>query len=160
MPDAPAIGAGTSGVIAPPPLMFAGTLALGVALDAIVGTRPLLPPLPRLYLAAVLFVAAIAIFVWAIGLFRRAGTPAPPWVPSTTLVTHGIYNRTRNPMYVGFTLAYVAIALGFGGPITLALLLPLVIILHYGVVLREERYLTGLFGEPYRDYTRRVRRYV
>ena len=63
-------------------------------------------------------------------------------------------------MYLGLVLLYAAGALAVGGPITLALLPLAVIILHFGVVVREERYLEGKFGEVYLAYKRAVRRWI
>lgn len=58
------------------------------------------------------------------------------------------------------TLAYIGIAIAADSIIALALLVPLLIVLYYGVILREERYLEAKFGEDYRRYRRRVRRWI
>jgi protein-S-isoprenylcysteine O-methyltransferase Ste14 len=66
----------------------------------------------------------------------------------------------RNPIYVGMLLLYAGIGLAARSPWVLVLALPLVVILRYGVVAREETYLQQRFGDAYRDYKARVRRWL
>jgi protein-S-isoprenylcysteine O-methyltransferase Ste14 len=95
----------------------------------------------------------------ALWRFRRAGTPAEPWKPTTALATGGIYRRTRNPMYQAFLLFVLGFAFAFTSD-WIFLILPFAILLmHVAVVRREERYLAAKFGEAYRDYCARVPRY-
>lgn len=151
----------TAGVIAPPPLIFALALGLGIGLEIL--ALPLatgIPPLPRYLAAALLAVMACIVIGMGMLRFRRAGTPVEPWHSSTAIVTDGIYSHTRNPMYLGMTGLYLAIALAFDSLWILILLVPLLALLHYGVIRREERYLEGKFGEAYLAYRRRVRRWL
>jgi protein-S-isoprenylcysteine O-methyltransferase Ste14 len=76
------------------------------------------------------------------------------------LVTTGIYRWTRNPVYLGFFLLYGGIGVAALSPWILILLLPLVVTIRYGVVAREEAYLERRFGDFYRDYKARVRRWL
>jgi protein-S-isoprenylcysteine O-methyltransferase Ste14 len=149
------------GVIAPPPLLFAGALAGGLVLDFLLLRLPTgVPGAVRYGLAALLLVAAVALAVAALTRFRRAGTRVEPWRPSTALVTDGVYGFTRNPMYMALTLAYVAIAVAADSVIALVFLVPLLVAMHYGVILREERYLEAKFGDAYRRYKHTVRRWI
>ena len=96
----------------------------------------------------------------AAGAFRRAGTPVVPFEPSTALVTGGWFRLTRNPMYLGLTLILFGVAMIDG---TLGAFLPLpvfVAILHFHFIRGEEQFLEGIFGEQYRAYRMRVRRWV
>lgn len=148
------------GVIAPPPLVFAGFLAAGVFAERYVSEWSL-PQSVILAVLAVLFGGAGLIFLaGALGLFRRAGTRPEPWQSTTAIVTSGVYRVTRNPMYVGMALAYAALALAFGSPLALALLPPAVLVIHFGVILREERYLERKFRGDYLAYKARVRRWL
>ena len=150
-----------AGVIAPPPLLYGAALAAGLALDFLVLRMPTgLPAALRFGLAAACVLAALVLIGGALTGFRRAGTPAEPWHPSTAIVTDGVYGYTRNPMYVAMALFYGAIALAADSLITLLVLFPLLIVVHYGVVLREERYLERKFGDPYRRYKLAVRRWI
>jgi protein-S-isoprenylcysteine O-methyltransferase Ste14 len=151
----------TPGVIAPPPLLFLGALAVELALDF--GLARLSTGLPgwlRLGAGASLAAAAGALFAGALGRFRRAGTPVEPWRPSSALVTDGVYRFTRNPIYLGMALLYAGLALGADSAVALALLVPLLALVQAGIVAREERYLEGRFGDEYRRYKASVRRWI
>jgi protein-S-isoprenylcysteine O-methyltransferase Ste14 len=80
--------------------------------------------------------------------------------PAATLVQHGPYRFSRNPMYVGLTLSYIGLALTLNTWWPLVLL-PLVLLLLFRLVVqKEERHLSEKFGEAYEAYCRRVRRWV
>lgn len=148
----------TAGVIAPPPLIFL------VPLLATMGAHWWVPrPLsssPAVKLLGWLFVAVALVTYRAIMAFRRAGTRIEPWKPSTALVTDGPYRYSRNPMYLGLTSLYAGISLVANATYPLVALPLVLLTMHYGVVLREERYLAALFGAPYREYCTRVRRWL
>lgn len=150
-----------SGVIAPPPLIYAGALGLGLAIDFLMIRVPTgMPTFLRYGLAAVFAVAAVSLATGALLFLRRADTRAEPWQPTTAIVTGGVYAYSRNPMYVAMVLFYLAAAVAADSVIALILLLPLLLVVHYGVVAREERYLEEKFGDEYRAYTAAVRRWI
>jgi protein-S-isoprenylcysteine O-methyltransferase Ste14 len=107
-----------------------------------------------------LILIGVAIVVAGVRNFSRAATPVPSNQPVRALVTTGIHGWSRNPIYVGMFLLYVGIGIAARGPWVLILALPLVIILRYGVVAREETYLERRFGDAYRDYKARVHRWL
>jgi protein-S-isoprenylcysteine O-methyltransferase Ste14 len=78
---------------------------------------------------------------------------------TTALATEGIFGWTRNPLYSGGVLAVLGIALVFALDWLVLLILPSLVILHFGVVRREERYLEQKFGDRYRLYKLHVSRY-
>jgi len=157
MTTKPAVDA--PGVIAFPPLLLLATVATGVAAHLL---SPV--PLPVAWawrLAGVLSGAAgLAIVLWARAQMVRAGTNVRPDKPSTAIVTTGPYRFTRNPMYLSLCLLNLGIAFGIGDLVPALLTLPLAVVLHVGVILREERYLRGKFGETYSAYCRQVRRWL
>jgi protein-S-isoprenylcysteine O-methyltransferase Ste14 len=132
---------------------------MGVALEVAVPIAAL--PL-ALALAAALIGAAIwlALDGWAMLRFQRAGTSMVPMRPTTALVTSGPYQVSRNPMYLGMAVLYVALALSLGVIWSLAFLPLVVFIVDRQVIAREELYLETKFGEDYREYKRRVRRWL
>ena len=145
----------------PPPLVFLGTLLLGLAAERLTGPLTLgLGRMPAILLGAALFAAGFALDLLAMGRFRRAETRPEPWQPSTRIVTAGIYGRTRNPMYLGMALIYAGLAILFDGPIALLLLPAVLAVIRTKVIAREESYLEAKFGEEYRSYKRRVRRWL
>lgn len=153
---------GTAGVVARPPLLFGAALVLGLVLDRLV---PALSPFPesaevRWAVAALLILIGLALAATGIRNFIRASTPVPTNEPTRALVTTGIHGWTRNPIYLGLFLLYGGIAFGAGSPWMLLLVLPLSITMRCGVVAREEAYLERRFGEAYREYKKRVRRWV
>jgi protein-S-isoprenylcysteine O-methyltransferase Ste14 len=89
-----------------------------------------------------------------------AGTNIPPNLPTTALVVDGIYARTRNPLYLGTTLVYLGLSIAAGSLWAILLALPLLWVIYVGVIAREERYLERKFGDSYRTYKQRVRRWV
>jgi protein-S-isoprenylcysteine O-methyltransferase Ste14 len=150
------------GVIAPPPLIALAPLLLGLALDRFLPSvvlRGVLWFWTRMIVGAILIAAGAAIAVIARQSFVRAGTSVEPWKPSLTLVTSGIFAWMRNPMYVGVILLLAGLAVALASDWTLVLLVPAALVLHFGVVRREERYLEAKFGATYRDYVRKVPRY-
>lgn len=151
----------TPGVIAPPPLVFASFLLAGIAADRfMLGASSYLPESLRYVLAPALVLAALVFLAGALGGFRRARTRAEPWKPTRAIVTGGVYRFTRNPMYVGMALAYAGFALAAESLVALALLVPAVLVIQHGVILREERYLEAKFGGKYLRYKARVRRWL
>ena len=76
------------------------------------------------------------------------------------LVSGGPYRFSRNPLSVSLLLLYLGLAFQINSSWPLILFLPLLIVNHYGVVLREERYLEAKFGDTYRNYRAAVRRWI
>ena len=77
-----------------------------------------------------------------------------------TIVTEGVYRWTRNPMYLGMALIYLGFALLLDSLVALILIFPLVFVIQKEVIEREERYMEAKFGDAYRDYKARVRRWI
>ena len=90
----------------------------------------------------------------------RAHTNIDPSRPATALVTSGTFRISRNPLYLSMVLLYVGAALSYRLTAALVMLPIALILLHFGVIRREERYLEGKFGDQYRDYRSHVRRWI
>ncbi len=144
--------------IVPPVYMLIALLAMVGLHYAIPLAQLVAPPVSYLGLAP-LFVG-ITIAATAARMFDRAGTPIRPFERSTKLVTSGLYRYTRNPMYVGLTLILIGVWFLLG---TASALLPIAIfiwIIQEGFIRGEERFLDEIFGEEYRGYKTRVRRWI
>jgi protein-S-isoprenylcysteine O-methyltransferase Ste14 len=74
-------------------------------------------------------------------------------------VTNDVFQWLRNPMYVGFILLLAGFAVMIASDWTLVMTIAFAVALHFGVIKREERYLEAKFGDAYRVYRKRVRRY-
>ncbi len=147
------------GVVAPPPLIFAGALVAGLLLNRLRPT-PFLPRTLSRLLGWPLVVTGLLLGLWGIREMRRAGTNVDPYHPTTAIVERGPYGFTRNPLYVGMTLIYSGISARANAS-PAALLLPAALhVVHYKVIKREERYLEEKFGEEYLRYKGRVRRWI
>lgn len=152
----------TAGVIAPPPLLYAGFLLAGVALEYLwpIGMLRALESGLRYGAAVVLFVIGGGFAFPALYRFKTAGTNLPTHLPTTALVTAGPYRFSRNPIYIGLTLTYASLAAAFAATWSLILLVPLLAAMRYGVIAREEAYLARKFGPAYEAYKTSVRRWL
>lgn len=149
----------TAGVIAPPPTIPLAYLLAGGLLHRLL-PAPLLPERVHGPVGIALIVAGLAGGGWFVRTLRAAETPIDPHEPTRRIVTTGPYRFTRNPAYLSFNLIYwgVACLLNSRWP---ALLWPAMLkTLEAGVVEREERYLAAKFGDEYRAYQGRVRRWL
>lgn len=147
------------GVIARPPLIYLGALALGLGLHAAFRT-PALPVTVARILGVALIACAVAVVVPAFRAMAHAGTSFRTERPTTAIVTDGPFGYTRNPIYVALTLLYVGIALTINSLWVLVLIIPVIIVMQFGVIAREERYLERKFGDEYVRYKARVRRWL
>lgn len=152
----------TAGATTRPPFLYLVCLMLGLALDHLLPLRLSLPQaaLMQWTVGGGLILIGVAIVAAGVRNFSRAATPVPSNQPVRALVTTGIHGWSRNPIYVGMFLLYAGIGIAARSPWVLIFALPLVIILRYGVVAREEAYLERRFGDAYRDYKARVRRWL
>jgi len=149
----------TAGVVMHPPVLYGGALIAGLLIDALTPLHMGLGPW-RFGPAIALGLTGLAAGGAAALRFRRAGTPIPTNRPTSTLVVEGPYRWSRNPIYLGLTALYAAIALAANAPVTLALLAPILIVMHYGMIRCEERYLEARFGEAYHRFRARTRRWL
>ena len=92
--------------------------------------------------------------------FRRARTSFDVRKPSTSLITTGPFRFSRNPIYLAMTLLQLGIGIAVDGVWILAALVRALVAMHYGVIVREERYLERKFGDAYRGYKTSVRRWL
>jgi|SRR3989344_407306 len=147
--------------IYPPPYLYGWPLLIGLGLN-IIFPLPFLPQeffIPRLFVGTVLVAAGISLIVWAVKTLFKSNVD-PRFKPVGGIVQSGPFGYTRNPMYVSFTLIYLGIST-IVNTLWPLLFLPIVIaVLYYGVIRREECYLASRFGEEYKNYRTRVRRWL
>ncbi len=142
-----------------PPLLYLLGAAIGFMVH-LLAPRSIIPRLLAYAVAIALLVAGIGLGSWARLHLKRRGTPVDPRRSTTALVTDGPYRYSRNPLYLRVTLLYLSIAF-FVNDVWLVAALPLVlIVLHVGVIRREEQYLEAKFGDEYREYKAKVRRWL
>ena len=147
-------------VIVRPPIAWGLAVLAGFALDWLV-PLPFLPAvMPEEWLGALVFILALSLITWAIVTMTGAGSNVPTDRPTTTIVESGPYRFTRNPIYLAMILGLIGLSIAFDNLWLLAVLVPFALVIRYGVVAREEVYLERKFGDVYRGYRNRVRRWL
>jgi protein-S-isoprenylcysteine O-methyltransferase Ste14 len=146
------------GVRFPPPLLYCLAVISGVLLDR-QWNFPVGLGVPRRVLGWLLVTACAVLTASSVRSFWRRRTSIVPIRPATALVSAGPYRYTRNPMYLGLALLTVALGLFLNTWWPILLLVPVLIIVQWLVIAREERYLHRRFGAEYDAYVRQVRRW-
>jgi protein-S-isoprenylcysteine O-methyltransferase Ste14 len=145
--------------LARPPLLYLGSILLGLLLHF---AWPL--PLVRHPLAAPIgvgvVVMAVGLFIVAVRALRAAGTPVPGNRPTTTIVRTGPYRFSRNPIYLAFSALQVGIGLWVDSLWLLITFVPVLALMSFLVIPREERYLEARFPSAYLPYKSSVRRWL
>jgi protein-S-isoprenylcysteine O-methyltransferase Ste14 len=142
-----------------PPLVYFGPFAITWALH---WWRPWTIPggSGLTWLGLILVLSGIALTAWAVATLTRAHTTVIPWDQVSAIVASGPFRFSRNPIYLADAIAY------FGGALLIHSWWPLLVlpgilwVMRRKVIDREERYLTERFGEAYREYQLRVRRWL
>ena len=147
------------GVRVHPPVIYAGSILSGMAID---NYWPQSIPFGihgYLYgstiIAFALLIAGFSIFE-----FYQARTDVRPDKPDSALIRSGPYRLTRNPLYIVLTLVQITIAVWLNNAWILALVIVSVFVITQYAIKREERYLEKIFGQDYLDYKQRVRRWL
>jgi protein-S-isoprenylcysteine O-methyltransferase Ste14 len=150
---------GYARVAIPPPLVFVAAIIIGVILDLLVPVN-LLPGAAQL--GAGLPVIVFSVFLSAVSFqsFAKNGTTSGHKKKTAVLITDGTFRYTRNPLY----LSGLLLVLGFGVLLDsiwiVALIVPAMCFIQYGVILKEEDYLLSRFGKEYQHYRSSVRRWI
>jgi protein-S-isoprenylcysteine O-methyltransferase Ste14 len=143
-----------------PPVLYLGSIVLGVALHWIVPLGFASGGYLRALVGIVLALAGFALGGWAFAYHRRTQQDPDPRKPSPELIGGGPYRYTRNPMYVGMALIQAGVGIALGNAWILLLLPPTMWANQRYVIEREEAYLERRFGPPYAAYRAAVRRWL
>ncbi|MFT5175769.1 MAG: protein-S-isoprenylcysteine O-methyltransferase Ste14 [Gammaproteobacteria bacterium] len=146
----------------PPPVILAFCGALAWVAAKFVATPFDVRGMPTTIIAIFLVALAIALATHAILAFRRAETTIDPTKPddSSSLVTHGVFRFTRNPMYLSLLLLLTGWVVYLGSVVAIAALFLFVAYVNRLQIRAEERILTAKFGEAYLAYCAEVRRWI
>lgn len=146
-----------------PPGIPLGTIAVGIALQHVwpLGPWPPLAPMARWALGGAIAVGAVlGLGLPSVLLFRRGGQSENPWKPTPHIELRGPFRFTRNPMYLQMVLVCVGVAVALANPWILLLTPACAWLLQHLAIGPEEAYLEAKFGDEYRAYCRRVRRWI
>ena len=159
----PPVPAGQKAGLVPwPPLIYVAGIAISLALHALYPLPWFGSPMSDILVAVgwLALLAFVALFFTAIRTMRKAKTPINPNAQPEHLVTEGPFGVTRNPIYLADTLLLIGVGLVSG----ITWFLPLALIAAFATkkvaIDKEERWLTDKFGKRYRDYAKRVRRWI
>ncbi len=146
-------------IVRPPIALLLAFLA-GLLADWLVPLKLLPASVPNVLLGSFIFIDGFALVVWAITTIRAAGTHVQTTQPTTAIVAEGPYRFSRNPIYLGMFLGLIGLAIAFNTIWILVALVAFYLVIRYGVIAREEAYLTRKFGDVYRGYQAQVRRWL
>jgi protein-S-isoprenylcysteine O-methyltransferase Ste14 len=149
----------TAQVLVLPPLVYGVAFIIGLLLHVAFPFYALPPTFAR-GIGVVCVLVSLPLALRTLRVLSRAHTPVDPMKPTIALVTEGPFRSSRNPIYVALTLLYVGVALLINALWILLLVVPVLVVIHYGVIAREEAYLARKFGNAYRQYTTQVRRWL
>ena len=148
-----------TGIRVIPPVIFAAAAAIAFLVDWFL-PLPLLADAVQYSLCPVLIIASAAVMPSVLRAFKRADTPFDTRRTASTLVTDGLFRYSRNPGYVALIGLCFGIAIVADNIWVVVALIAATEHLHRHVVLAEERHLEERFGEDYRRYKSRVRRWL
>jgi protein-S-isoprenylcysteine O-methyltransferase Ste14 len=145
-----------------PPLILLAVLVLSIPLQRLVPLDVLarFDQAGRIVCGGMVLLIGTALTSAGARALRNRGTNVNPLRPTLALATGGIYRWTRNPMYLGGAPLMLGLAVMFALDWLPVLMVPAWIVLHFGVVRREEQYLERKFGDAFRRYRARVPRYL
>ena len=156
-------GSDSAAVRFPPPVAGVLIILAGYGLERVVPlvAATTMPSVVRYGVGGFVVAASVAVLsIWPIVLFKRSGQDPRPWTPTPELLVEGPYRFTRNPMYLMMVLVCAGASLLLASAWVL-LLTPLCgVIIHLTAIRHEEAYLERMFGESYRRYRERVRRWI
>jgi len=109
---------------------------------------------------AILMVVGVSLVVLARREFAQYGQPTDPGLPTSKIISTGVFSISRNPLYLGGVFVLAGFSFAFNLPWVLILLIPSIVVCHYILIAPEERYLAAKFGEQYRLYTATVHRWI
>jgi protein-S-isoprenylcysteine O-methyltransferase Ste14 len=146
------------GVVAPPPVIYLGMLGISYLIHRIWPLQITPAAIVETVGAALIFVGLCGI-AWSSHTMRRAHTNMNPYKPALNLITAGPFAYSRNPIYAAMAAIYLGMGFAINSLWPFILFPPLIEIMKWGVISREEQYLEKKFGASYKDYCSKVRRW-
>jgi protein-S-isoprenylcysteine O-methyltransferase Ste14 len=117
-------------------------------------------PVPWNILGVIPLACGIALNLVADRAFHQAQTTVKPFEKSAALVTTGVFRISRNPMYLGYVLILIGVALIVRSLTPYAVVLVFAILMDRVFIQVEEQMLEKQFGQAWREYTQQVRRWI
>ena len=145
----------------PPPIVMLFCAAL-MWLTSKFGSLFFIPSFIKIALILMLLICALVFLFGGLLYFRNAETTINPLKPqeASSLVTNGVYQITRNPMYLGLTLILLSWAFILSSILAFCFVPVFIVYIHYLQILPEENALKTLFGDEFLQYKSTVRRWI
>lgn len=157
MEEQPAPAADSARIRFPPPLIFLGFVLLGLLVDRLLALPPLTAPW---WIGAIVALPGLALVAAGAAAFRGHGEDPRPWTATGRVIATGLYARSRNPMYLGMAVTGLGLAIALHSMTAAVFTLVAMTVVSGAVIRREEAYLEAKFGDGYRAYAARVRRWL
>ena len=141
-----------------PPLLLFGSIGLGFAARWL-APAGFLPSGLALAVGPILTTVAFGLFFWAVLTMLRGGASIPTGQATDYVIFGGPYRFSRNPIYLGMVLLQIGVGIWSNSLWFIGLAVLSALLLNWGVISREERYLARKFGQQYLTYKGRVRRW-
>ena len=141
--------------VPPPPLVYLAGIGVGFGVDWLIPVRGL-----SLETQMLIGLPIIVLILMSARELSRADISPLHERPTTKVISHGLYGRSRNPIYVAMTLVCVGVAIAGDRVWILAATVIAVLVIDRMVIAREEVFLTAKFGDEYLAYKARVRRWI
>jgi protein-S-isoprenylcysteine O-methyltransferase Ste14 len=142
-----------------PPTYLLAAIVLMAVLHFLLPLRRVLT-FPWRLLGIVPFLVGVALNLAADRQFTRHGTTVKPFERSTSLITTGVYRISRNPMYLGFVLILLGIAVFLGSLSPFFITVVFAVLMDFVFIQTEERMIATEFGEAWLAYKAMVRKWV
>ena len=142
-----------------PPILLLMFIGLGFAGRWLISAE-FLPYAWTLPIGLPVVVVSLVLFAWAVITMRREGASIPTGEPTDTIVARGPYRFSRNPIYLSMVVLLTGIGVWANSGWFIAFAVLAVVLLNWGVISREERYLERKFGETYLNYKCQIRRWI
>ncbi|WP_019959906.1 methyltransferase family protein [Woodsholea maritima] len=115
---------------------------------------------PYRWVGLALIMIGLVLTMGQAGRFRRHGANVRSHKAPTRFIHDGVYKYSRNPMYLGFLLALLGAWLFLGSAGALIPVVVFGLVMNFTWITYEEAYMRATFGDEYRAYCQRVRRWV
>jgi protein-S-isoprenylcysteine O-methyltransferase Ste14 len=142
-----------------PPVWFLLSVITMIGLDRFFPVRELFNPSIK-YIGILPIILGISIVLYCAYIFRQKGTTIKPFEESTSLLTDGLFRYSRNPIYSSMVVALLGIWLVLGS-LTPLMVIPIFLwLIQEKFIKQEELMLEDKFGQEYKSYQNKVRRWI
>lgn len=147
-------------LVAPPPIIYLISILIGLVLHLWWRPVRLVPHGVGFWLGWIVFLLSAFTLILCFREFHRWATPINPHRPTARIIRTGPFRYSRNPVYMSLGGLQAGVALIIDSFWVLGMVVPALVVVYAGVILREERYLDGKFGAEYRSYKAAVGRWL